>query len=169
MRTAICRCLVSALVLLAPTWASAADEEPDDIYIGANLGAFGIVKGQRSAALGVEVRGKPLLWKLYPHAGGFVTHRRGAYGYGGFGVEFRIAPDVLIRGNTAVGAYLEGNDRDLGHPLEFRSGLEFVIELPHKAQLALTFHHLSNAGIGEDNPGAEIAGITYSVPLDSLF
>ena len=132
-------------------------------------GGAGVINGKTSAAFGLEYRGEPLVWKLYPHAGGYVTHRGAVYGFGGFGVEFRLGSSVLIRANTAVGAYGQGDDIDLGHVIEFRSGLELAYEFPNKSQLGLTFHHLSNAGIGEDNPGTEIATINYSIPLDSLF
>lgn len=138
-------------------------------YLGVNLGVANIINGKDSALLGVEYRGAPLLWALYPHAGGFVTHRGAVYGYAGLGLEFRITESILIRGNTAVGAYGQGDDRDLGHVIEFRSGVELAYELPNRAQIGLTFHHLSNAGFDSDNDGTEIATVTYSVPLDSLF
>lgn len=141
----------------------------DDGWIGINTGVGSVVTGERSAVLGVQYVGEPLIWKVHPHAGAYVTHRGGVYGYAGFGIEFRIAPQIIIRGNTAVGAYGQGDDIDLGHVLEFRSGLEFVVEFDDKSQLGFGFHHLSNAGIGERNPGTEVGTISYSVPLDRLF
>jgi len=138
-------------------------------HLAINLGIANVIDGEDSALAGLEYRGAPFLWKLYPHGGGFVTHRGGAYGYAGLGLEFRIADSILIRGNTAVGAYGQGDDKDLGHVIEFRSGLELAYQFPNRTQLGLTFHHLSNAGLDGENDGTEIATVTYSVPLDSLF
>jgi len=35
--------------------------------------------------------------------------------------------------------------------------------------LGLTFHHLSNAGLDEQNPGTESVLLVYSIPFDKLF
>jgi lipid A 3-O-deacylase len=155
----------AALALTLATSAAVAG----DNYVAINAGVASLITGKRSAEVGAEWRGAPLVWKVYPHAGGYVTHRGAVYGYGGFGVEFRLLSNVLFRANTAVGAYGQGDDIDLGHVIEFRSGLELAYELPNKSQIGLTFHHLSNAGLDDRNPGTEIATITYSIPLDKLF
>lgn len=155
-------------VALAPAvWAQEPAVSRD--YLGINLGAANVFDGKDSALVGLEYRGAPILWKLYPHGGGFVTHRGGVYGYAGLGLEFRITDSVLIRGNTAAGLYGQGDDKDLGHVIEFRSGVELAYELPNRAQIGLTFHHLSNAGLGDENDGTEIATVTFSMPLDKLF
>ena len=170
MRNTFATLTVGSAVLFGCTaMASAQETSVSADYLGVNLGVANIINGKDSALLGLEYRGAPLLWALYPHAGGFVTHRGAVYGYAGLGLEFRITDSILIRGNTAVGAYGQGDDRHLGHVIEFRSGVELAYELPNRAQIGLTFHHLSNAGLDSDNDGTEIATITYSVPLDSLF
>ena len=160
--------LPAALALLAAA-ATPQPAQAEGAYIGANMGIANVVKGERSSAFGLEYRGAPLIWTLRPIVGGFATHRGAAYGYAGFGVDVRLTSNLLIRGNTAIGAYAEGNDIDLGHVVEFRSGVELVVELPNKAQLGFSFHHLSNAGLGDDNPGTEIVAINYAIPLDTLF
>jgi lipid A 3-O-deacylase len=161
--------IAAAAIALTHTALTAAPAAAADDYVAINAGVAGVVTGKRSAEFGLEYRGAPLVWKLYPHVGGYVTHRGAAYGYAGFGLEFRLLPQVLFRANTAVGAYGQGDDIDLGHVIEFRSGLELAYEFPNKSQVGLTFHHLSNAGLDDRNPGTEIATITYSVPLDKLF
>lgn len=151
------------------TAAMAGEETAAQDYIGVNAGIANVINGKGSAMAGVEYRGAPLIWKVYPHAGGFVTHRGAVYGYAGVGIEVRLTDAILLRGNTAVGAYGQGDDRDLGHVIEFRSGVELAYELPNQAQIGLTFHHLSNAGLDSHNPGSEVATITYSMPLDQVF
>lgn len=159
--------LVAGAGLAPAAWAQ--DRAVSGDYLGLNLGIANVIDGKDSALAGLEYRGAPFLWKLYPHGGGFVTHRGAVYGYAGLGLEFRITDSVLIRGNTAVGAYGQGNDKDLGHVIEFRSGVELAYELPNRSQIGLTFHHLSNAGLDGDNDGTEIATITYSMPIETLF
>lgn len=138
-------------------------------YVGINLGVANLVEDKASVVGGIEYRARPLLWKFYPHVGGFVSHRGAVYGYAGVGIDLPLTDWVLIRGNTAIGAYGQGDDRDLGSVVEFRSGLELVFTLPNESQIGVAFHHLSNAGLDDRNPGTEIATVSYSVPLDKLF
>ncbi len=51
------------------------------------------------------------------------------------------------------GVYRQGDGRDLGYPLEFRSQLEIGHRLRGGARIALASSHLSNAGLGSRNPG----------------
>jgi hypothetical protein len=75
----------------------------------------------------------------------------------------------VLTPNTAVGAYTEGDGQDLGHVIEFRSGFELAYRFDDRSRLGVAVHHLSNASIGDDNPGTETALIYYSIPLNSLF
>ena len=123
MRNTFATLTVGSAVLFGCTaMASAQETSVSADYLGVNLGVANVINGKDSALLGLEYRVAPLLWALYPHAGGFVTHRGAVYGYAGLGLEFRITDSILIRGNTAVGAYGQGDDRHLGHVIEFRSG-----------------------------------------------
>jgi hypothetical protein len=59
-------------------------------------------------------------------------------------------------GYTGLGHYRPGDGgRELGGPLEFRSGLELSRRLGPRTRLGLSFDHLSNAGIYDHNPGSE--------------
>ncbi len=166
--TALGGLMLAAAAMQAPV-ALAEENSTEKAYAGVNLGIANVINGKGSAVGGFELRGAPMLWKLYPQGGGFVTHRGAVYGYAGVGIDLRITDWALIRGNTAVGAYGEGEDRDLGHVVEFRSGVELVFVLPNEGQIGVGFHHLSNAGLGDRNPGTEIATVSYSMPLDKLF
>ena len=52
------------------------------------------------------------------------------------------------------GYYNEGSGKDLGHALEFKSEIQFSLELPKESQLGFSYNHLSNASLGDKNPGA---------------
>ena len=173
MRKTLANLAVRGLILsfasgLAPA-ARAGEQPPTNDYLGINRGLANVIGGKGSVAGGLQYVGKPLIWTLRPHVGGFVTHRGAVYGYAGLGVDIQITDWAMIRGNTAIGACGQGDDRDLGHVVQFRSGVELVFVLPNEAEIGIGFHHLSNAGIGEENLGTEIATISYSVPLDKLF
>ena len=62
-----------------------------------------------------------------------------------------------------------GDGKDLGNPLEFRSGITFSVRLSDYSRLGITFHHISNAGLNERNPGEESILVLYSVPITDLF
>ena len=66
-------------------------------------------------------------------------------------------------GYTGVGHYRAGDDgRDLGGPVEFRSGLEVSRRLGPRTRLGLSFDHLSNAGLYDSNRGSESLVLVWS-------
>ncbi|WP_157879134.1 acyloxyacyl hydrolase [Pararhodospirillum photometricum] len=70
--------------------------------------------------------------------------------------------------NTALGYYQRGGGRDLGYPLEFRSGLEIGWRFDGGMRAGVAMHHLSNANIGDRNPGVEELSLNLSIPLASV-
>lgn len=66
-------------------------------------------------------------------------------------------------GYTGFGNYRAGDDgRDLGGPLEFRSGLEVSRRVGPRSRLGLSFDHLSNAGLYDSNRGSESLVLLWS-------
>jgi hypothetical protein len=70
---------------------------------------------------------------------------------------------------TSVGAYHQGDGEDLGHWIEFRSGLELGFRFDSRERLSLGIAHISNASIGDENPGTEILSLTYAIPIAAIF
>ena len=64
-----------------------------------------------------------------------------------------------------VGYYDDGNGKKLGNKIEFRTTLEFSYKLINKDRIGVSFGHISNANIGNKNPGAEIISISYQKPF----
>ncbi len=65
-----------------------------------------------------------------------------------------------------AGAYSLGDGHDLGSELEFRSRLGIsrpIGEGPWRAGFAV--EHMSNAGIGDTNPGVETFFLTFGRPF----
>jgi hypothetical protein len=66
-------------------------------------------------------------------------------------------------GFTGLGHYRAGDEgRDLGGPLEFRSGLELSRRIGRRSRLGLSFDHLSNAGLYDSNRGSESLVLAWS-------
>ena len=164
--------LIKVVSIYLVTWIiiTPARADNDPAYLSLGVGATGVIADrEQGAAFNIEYRSDIDFWKIHPFIGGFATSDASLYGYFGFLMDIYFGPRWILTPNTAVGAYLEGDGQDLGHVLEFRSGFELAYRLNDRSRLGIAVHHLSNAGIGNDNPGTETAILYYSVPLNSLF
>ena len=63
-----------------------------------------------------------------------------------------------------VGIYDNGNGDELGSTIEFRTTLEISYQLKNNNRIGFSFGHISNANIGDNNPGVEIISLSYQVP-----
>lgn len=159
---------VLAALILVSIQPAKADDEPAFIALG--VGATGVIADRaQGAAFNLEYRSDYEIWKLRPFVGGFATSDASLYGYFGFMLNIYLGNRWVLIPNTAIGAYSEGDGEDLGHVIEFRSGFELAYRFDDRSRLGIAVHHLSNAGIGDENPGTETALLYYSVPLNSLF
>lgn len=156
----------SAIAGLAPRDAVAQDQARDPNFLTLSLGYFDIVHNDDEAlAGGIEWLSNRRLWIFQPLAGAMITSEGGLYGYAGFGTDFFFGNRWVLTPSIAIGAYSEGNGLDLGHVVEFRSALTLAYRFDNRSRLGLRFYHLSNAGLGDDNPGVEVLDLTYSIPL----
>ena len=53
------------------------------------------------------------------------------------------------------GGYEKGDGKDLGSPLEFKSEVQLSIDLLPGSKLGYSQSHISNADLGDKNPGAD--------------
>ena len=75
------------------------------------------------------------------------------------GTHWYLTPGIGIVG-------FDGSDKlDLGLALEFRSGLELGYRFSSQVRLGLALYHLSNASLGDENPGTEEIVISVNFPL----
>ena len=63
-----------------------------------------------------------------------------------------------------VGIYDDGSGKKLGNEIQFRTSLEVSYELKNKNRIGISFSHISNANLGDKNPGVEILSFSYHVP-----
>ena len=138
----------------------------DPAFINLSLGYFDVWKHDDSAlAAGAEWQSGWRLWIFQPILGGMVTTDGSLYGYGGIATDIFFGNRWVLTPSFAVGAYSEGDGKDLGSTIEFRSSIAFAYRFDDRSRVGVRFYHLSNAGIGDHNPGVEVLDLTYSIPL----
>tara|TARA_B100001123_G_scaffold291154_1_gene324575 strand:- start:71 stop:580 length:510 start_codon:yes stop_codon:yes gene_type:complete len=103
------------------------------------------------------------LYYIKPFYGIEITTDSAVYGIGGIFIEEKISKNFFLTPSFGIGAFSKGNGKDLGHEIEFRSTLEISYKLKNKNRIGLSIGHISNAGIGDTNPGAEILSLSYQV------
>ena len=81
------------------------------------------------------------------------TADRATYVYTGVQAQYKIGA-VEVTPSFAPGYYNQGDGKDLGHALEFKSEVQLSLELPKQSQIGFSYNHLSNASLGDKNPGA---------------
>ena len=104
--------------------------------------------------------GKNLFHKLKPFTGLMINGDDGKYLYSGLRKDITISPKWIFTPSIAVGYYDRGSSKDLGHNLEFRSQIEFSRDIGNQNRLGFNLNHISNASIGDTNPGVESVAIS---------
>ena len=90
---------------------------------------------------------------ISPITGGFITENSAVYIYTGF--EWNVDMGALtFTPSFAPGLYHKGDGKDLGHVLEFKSEVQLSYELSKTSSLGISYNHVSNASLGDKNPGA---------------
>ncbi len=172
-----------ALLLAAP--AAAADSESlfsvgvgwfDEGAIDPGVGFFDASDDREEAVdFRLEYRfGTSLIPAIEPYAavrpwiGGEATSDGALYGVGGILVDVPLGPFVFTP-SFGAGLYSNGSGKDLGSPVEFRTQLEFGYEFENKSRFSVSYSHISNAGISDTNPGANMLSAYYHLPASWLF
>jgi len=114
--------------------------------------------GKRSNLIGLQHQDENLnrdtfLGNLSPITGAMITADNAAYFYTGVQANYRVG-DLNIIPSFTPGYYNKGDGKDLGHALEFKSEVQLSLDLPKDSQFGFSYNHLSNASLGEKNPGA---------------
>lgn len=157
-------------VLLAFCFAAIAkaDGVGDPAYLAVSAGAFDVADDHTAAEGRVEYRSNLKLWIFKPFAGVMATSDSAVFGYAGVLVDVPLGDSFVATLSFAPGAFHDGDGKDLGNGLEFRSQIEVAYRFENRSRLGLSVSHISNAGLGDENPGAESVMLTYAMPLDGL-
>ena len=72
--------------------------------------------------------------------------------------------NVIFTPSFGVGYYDDGSGKELGHEIQFRTNLEISYVLKNDNRIGISFSHISNANIGDKNPGVEVISFSYQIP-----
>ena len=115
---------------------------------------------------GLVLRGPTTFaWGIGPMAGVSANDDGAWWVYFGARRPFRLGKCWEAGPTFGAAYYEEGDSKDLGHAVEFRSGLEVSCRRPRGVTVGFEFYHLSNAGLSDTNPGINSLWFVYSVPL----
>ena len=114
--------------------------------------------GQRAGLFGMQHQNENLsrnsfLGTLSPITGFMITENNAGYIYTGIQAQYK-AGILNITPSFTPGLYGEGDGKDLGHVLEFKSELQLSLDLSSNSELGFSYNHISNASLGDKNPGA---------------
>jgi len=114
--------------------------------------------GMKSTLIGFQHQNTDLnkdtfLGNLSPITGILLTTDNAAYIYTGVQAQYSIGALNIIPSFTP-GFYNQGDGKDLGHAIEFKSEIQLSLDLPRDSQFGFSYNHLSNASLGDKNPGA---------------
>ena len=120
---------------------------------------------QKAGIIGLQHQNDDLyresfLGKLSPITGGFLTENNAFYVYTGAQTEFDLGL-ITITPSFAPGYYNSGDGKDLGHALEFKSEIQMSLNLSDNTQFGMSYNHISNASLGDKNPGANSYMINF--------
>lgn len=155
--------LLAALLCVAVSLCaiSASAQDRTD-RVAFSLGSFDALNATRSAELGFEYRFAPRAFELRPVLGVAVNSDKGGYVLAGLRRDFDVSERWILTPHFGVTLFEEGDGKDLGHAVEFRSGVELAVRLGDRSRFGVSFYHLSNAGLDETNPGSESLVVVYS-------
>ena len=145
----------------------------DTPYLSAAIGKYDVLKNTpRDVAMDIRAEIDPnwIIYKrgiftLKPFAAVEVTTDGALYGGAGFKFDTQYE-HIYFTPSVMVGVYHDGGGKDLGHAIEFRSGIELGYEFDNQARLGVGLSHISNADIGDRNPGTEILSLYYHHPIN---
>ncbi len=89
-----------------------------------------------------------------PITGGFITENSAAYVYTGVEWNYIISDKLKFTPSFAPGIYHEGDGKDLGHALEFKTEVQLSYSISENTNFGMSYNHISNASLGDKNPGA---------------
>jgi len=161
MKTNIIKNLIVILMLIVLTKNVSAEELKlsDSHQLNFFSGVFDYShEGKNSELFGIQHSNEDLfkdtfLGKISPITGFMMTADSATYLYTGVQAEYEIGK-LNLTPSFSPGYYTTGDGKDLGSPLEFKTEVQLSLELLPGSKLGYSYNHVSNAGLGDKNPGA---------------
>ena len=159
MRKIVLNIFIAIITFSLINFANSEDNKSRETEINLFTGMFDFSDGKQAAGLfGFQHQNDDLfrnsfLGKLSPVTGGFLTEKNALYIYSGAQTEYNLGL-ITITPSFAPGYYNSGDGKDLGSAIEFKSEVQMSLNLSDSTQLGMSYNHISNASIGDKNPGA---------------
>ena len=114
--------------------------------------------GKKSTLIGFQHQNENLnrdtfFGNLSPITGVLITADNASYVYTGVQAQYKLGA-LNFTPSFTPGLYHEGDGKDLGHLIEFKSELQISFDLSNNSLLGFSYNHISNASLGDKNPGA---------------
>tara|TARA_Y100001970_G_scaffold122551_1_gene151920 strand:- start:126 stop:638 length:513 start_codon:yes stop_codon:yes gene_type:complete len=114
--------------------------------------------GKKSTLIGFQHQNENLnrdtfLGNLSPITGALITADNAGYLYTGVQAQYKIG-GLNFTPSFTPGLYHEGDGKDLGHVIEFKTELQISLNTSETSQFGFSYNHISNASLGDKNPGA---------------
>lgn len=169
------RSLVRCLALMALLGSTAAvlpahagEDDGEPAFVAGGVGPINVSEEDIYYEMRLEYRHDERFWIFKPIAGLHVVSDGSFYGFGGVQMDFYLGRRWVFSPSFGAGYYSEGDDLALGYELEFRSGAEIAYRFDDRSRLGVAVHHLSNANLGDKNPGTESVTLYYAMPLNQV-
>ena len=159
MRKIASNIVIALITLCFVNIGSFADDVSKETELNIFTGMFDFSDNKQSSGLlglqhqNEELFKKSFLGKLSPITGGFLTEKSAFYLYTGAQAEYNLGL-ITITPSFAPGYYNSGDGKDLGSALEFKSEIQVSLDLSDSTELGISYNHISNASLGDKNPGA---------------
>ena len=102
----------------------------------------------------VNLERNTFLGNASPITGGFITENSATYIYTGVEWNYALSDKLKFTPSFAPGIYNEGDGKDLGHILEFKTEVQVSYSFSESTYLGMSYNHISNESLGDKNPGA---------------
>jgi hypothetical protein len=159
--------IIFFIFIYIPAHNLAAQDIPDLISLG--VGYSDLNDNEEAADLRLEYRwGAPLIWVLKPWVGIEATSQESVLFGGGILADIILNDSFYMTPSIGIGLYHQGAGKDLGLPVQFRTQFEAGYVFKNKSRLGISYGHISNASLHDDNPGTEILGIYIHMPAEKL-
>jgi len=138
-----------------------------DSYFGVGAGVYNVMDADAGIYGVIDYRPPLGIYGIGPWISLSATEELGGCFSGGILRDFFLTDSIVLTPSFGIGIYNRADDEvALGHPVEFRSALKLSYELgENRSRIGVRFGHVSNAGLGETNPGSEFLSLIYSIHL----
>ena len=114
--------------------------------------------GKKSTLIGFQHQNENLnrdtfFGNLSPITGALITADNAGFVYTGVQAQYKLG-NLNITPSFTPGLYHQGDGKDLGHILEFKSEVQISLNILKNSELGFSYNHISNASLGDKNPGA---------------